>query len=405
MNILKVVCLLLCIVISLLGCSKEYATYSYEDFSCEWPAQWSEKIELKKMVCNINSEVTIKEKYVPETYICKQEPFSASDIDTIVDYFTESAVGMAELTRTKRDILEEIKDIEILIQRGEIDALEGESYISDLQKELAITPEEEFSAPYSITFLPCIYLYLNNDNQRIYVGADTSGIQVNIGHNNMVIRHDNQNYPEFYGEHTLDMQDAINMALPILNDLNIDLTYVNGEPAVIQNALGETITQGWYLTFAPSTENGIPIDLYGCASLVNNSKYDYSAPWFAESAFMFIDESGVRQFAWYDRMNIIKQKKTNSLLSFEEIKNELKKYIKYCLQWTEDVDIGDLEYEFYELKLTNILVPVKDDPNLAAFTPAWVLYANEKRGSHISGPYILCLDATNGKRLDPFSRR
>ena len=69
------------------------------------------------------------------------------------------------------------------------------------------------------------------------------------------------------------------------------------------------------------------------------------------------------------------------------------------------MDIGDLEYEFYELKLTNILVPVKDDPNLAAFTPAWVLYANEKRGSHISGPYILCLDATNGKRLDPFSRR
>lgn len=47
------------------------------------------------------------------------------------------------------------------------------------------------------------------------------------------------------------------------------------------------------------------------------------------------------------------------------------------------------------------ILPVKNEPQLAAFMPAWVLYGNETADGRTSGPFI---HAATGKRLNPFTR-
>ena len=223
---------------------------------------------------------------------------------------------------------------------------------------------------------------------------------MNIGHNHILANGDAFDVPQ----PSISEQEALEQAACVLKDLQIHLTYANGEPAAIKNSLNETITTGWYLTFSMATQNSLPFDLYGCGSLANNREADYSAPWFAETAFLFIDESGVRQFAWYDKMRVTAQSQADNLLPLAQIQQAFKQYIADCLRWTEEAPIQDLSYDFYQLRLTNVLVPVKNEPQLAAFTPAWVLYGNETADGRTSGPFILCLDAATGKRLNPFTR-
>ena len=69
--------------------------------------------------------------------------------------------------------------------------------------------------------------------------------------------------------------------------------------------------------------------------------------------FLFIDESGVRQFAWYDRMRVTAQSQADNLLPLAQIQQAFKQYIADCLRWTEESQIQDLSYDFYQLRLTN----------------------------------------------------
>lgn len=357
-------------------------------------------MSFNNVTCRIDAEITVKPDYAPEIYTCERAPFDAAQVDAVVDYFAADAIGMAELLRTKRDVLEDMKGLEILMQRGEIDPAEGQVYMDELREELAAAPEETFSAPHDISSLPCTYVFQTRDDRRIYLGANSSGFQVNIGHNHILANGDAFDVPQ----PSISEQEALEQATCVLKDLQIHLTYANGEPAAIKNSLNETITTGWYLTFSMATQNSLPFDLYGCGSLANNREADYSAPWFAETAFLFVDESGVRQFAWYDKMRVTAQSRADNLLPLAQIQQAFKQYIADCLRWTEEALIQDLSYDFYQLRLTNVLVPVKNQPQLAAFTPAWVLYGNETADGRTSGPFILCLDAATGKRLNPFTR-
>lgn len=391
---------LVILLLALFGCAKEAAPSVAPSPVADWPARWEEHMSFNNVTCRIDAEITVKPDYAPEIYTCERAPFDAAQVDAVVDYFAADAIGMAELLRTKRDVLEDMKGLEILMQRGEIDPAEGQVYMDELREELAAAPEETFSAPHDISSLPCTYVFQTRDDRRIYLGANSSGFQVNIGHNHILANGDAFDVPQ----PSISEQEALEQAACVLKDLQIHLTYANGEPAAIKNSLNETITTGWYLTFSMATQNSLPFDLYGCGSLANNREADYSAPWFAETAFLFIDESGVRQFAWYDKMRVTAQSRADNLLPLAQIQQAFKQYIADCLRWTEEAPIQDLSYDFYQLRLTNVLVPVKNEPQLAAFTPAWVLYGNETADGRTSGPFILCLDAATGKRLNPFTR-
>ena len=79
-------------------------------------------------------------------------------------------------------------------------------------------------------------------DRRIYLGANSSGFQVNIGHNNILARGDAFDVPQ----PSISEQEALEEATGVLKDLQIHLTYANGVPAAIKNSLNETITTGWY---------------------------------------------------------------------------------------------------------------------------------------------------------------
>ena len=233
---------LVILLLALFGCAKEAAPSVAPSPVADWPARWEEHMSFNNVTCRIDAEITVKPDYAPEIYTCERAPFDAAQVDAVVDYFSADAIGMAELWRTKRDVLEDMKGLEILMQRGEIDPVEGQVYMDELREELAAAPEETFSAPHDISSLPCTYVFQTRDDRRIYLGANSSGFQVNIGHNNILARGDAFDVPQ----PSISEQEALEEATGVLKDLQIHLTYANGEPAAIKNSLNETITTGWH---------------------------------------------------------------------------------------------------------------------------------------------------------------
>lgn len=221
MKRLHILNLFLVVSLCLSGCAKEAAPSVAPSSVADWPVRWEEHMSFNNVTCRIDAEITVKPDYAPEIYTCERAPFDAAQVDAVVDYFAADAIGMAELLRTKRDVLEDMKGLEILMQRGEIDPAEGQVYMDELREELAAAPEETFSAPHDISSLPCTYVFQTRDDRRIYLGANSSGFQVNIGHNHILANGDAFDVPQ----PSISEQEALEQATCVLKDLQIHLTY------------------------------------------------------------------------------------------------------------------------------------------------------------------------------------
>ena len=387
------------------------------------PNRWIDEIRLKNATCIIDSEIVMPAVLPCRSFTVKKRELTAANINHIVDHLLDDATGMGETVITKKDILSQIQAIKEYQSRqneagGSVsDALFEQQEIQYLEDMLAAAPDAvSFQAVKAISQLPCKLTYQLQAGREAYVAATQNLCVINLGHNDAIqteglVMTGDAIWGEPVGtkidDISISRQEAISQALSFVRQLDIQhLGVADAVKARIvdQHSL-KIISKGWIVSLARNDGNNVPTDFYHTIDLASSVENDYAAPFFAENLSLYFDETGLRRFEWSDPVEVVAEKEI-SLIDFSYIQEQMCKYIKYCLSWTDDLNESLSEPRvFYRMDLASALLPVQDKPNFAQLVPVWVLYSNQNsRESTGESPYVICLNAIDGSRVDPFPR-
>ncbi len=386
---------------------------------------WEDTIEINGITCEFDADIVIPDKTIFPVYKIEQNQFSSESISKVVDYFTEGSTGIRDTSTTKEELEQQL----IIAKRGSLQPqiepgsepiwgpYEGqEEDIARLESEIAQTPQQEvFDAitDANIT-VPSMKTYEMPENKRLHIIADQnqllisplkyeiiqpeSWIQLGDAYPGEPVGTTVQNIKisEFEAQQTVE---------DFLNKVNIEnMGIAETEKArIIDNFTYEILSNGYNFTLARNDGDSIPVYNHSQQTAVLYSPAEeYSKRWYPELINIYVDEKGIQSFSWQDTIVVEEVLNDNVLiLNFEDIKTQVLKGIEYGSAYATEKypDWSDSQIMISEVVLTNVMIPIKDDPAFQMLAPAWIVYYEQDLGEDILSSFI-AINAIDGSTID-----
>jgi hypothetical protein len=394
--------------------------------------RWQESYEITDLTCEIDTKIILPETNIFPIYKIKRSSFNENIVDRIIDYFCANATGVRETSATKEELLQQL----IQVRRGTymLDddggrwvPYEGqEEDIAHLEDQIEKATPESFSPiGDESTELPVDNTYLLQDGTKTYLNASEDHINIFKKKFGIIQLEswlaDGEAIPGEPPNTKIDdvkisEEDAIKIVDVLISDLKIqNLGLAEVEKArIVDDYTSEIISKGWQLTYCRNDSDSIAVNLGSVQGrgVLSFDTEDFVERWNPESISVYIDEDGIQQFLWKYPLEITEILNENiSLLPFDDIKERIKKQIKYGFSHTLEKE--QISNQFYlsidKVVLSNVLIPIKDDLSFQMLSPAWLIYY--KSYSYIQGDKyedplaVFAVNAIDGSSIDLSMRR
>lgn len=315
--------------------------------------KWKGSFELDSSICNINASI----EYIStpmQIYNVLPAKFNIGDLNRYLQYFDISAVSFNSLP-----------------------------FVADYQTNSGLTASVALSETYfSVQLGPYGVIQLED---WIVAGNAYPGEPYGTLLNNIKI-----------GQH-----EAEELSKQAIVTLKIDNSVLsNTSKARILAPDNHTITEGWYISYVFNS-GSIPFDTayaspYGDMQLQPSKR---TAPWSPQRLDIFIDHEGIKYFRFCNPIEIISIEKAK-LLPLEEIKATIIHYFKagYKKVSLLENDIPTIT----RITLSHSLIKAKGHSS-GVLIPTWIVYFTTPYfEENFLLPAALCINATDGSRIDPF---
>jgi hypothetical protein len=388
--------------------------------------KWRETCELKYLTCEIDADVIIPAVDEFPVYKVRQIDFDTETLKKLIYHFTKDATGVRDTSDTKEELEEQL----LLAKRGKYmvddnggrwEPYEGqEEDIAELEKKIANVQPESFSPiTENMIAIPIDKTYaLPNDN-RIYVYAKSQSINI-FPYKYGVLQPESwlvggEAYPGEPKGTTIDNikiteEAAKKKAGEFLKEIGIrDYGIAETEKArIIESYTYDILSEGWRITFARNDGNSIPVYINSSkiGGLLYYKSEDYIYRWPYEQLEIYVDETGIRCFHWEYPKEVVET--MNGNVQIKPL-DEIKERIRNCLKYAEAAfsqayleqygEVVAQQIRLSKMVLTNVLVPIKDEPEYHMLVPAWVVYYEEEDslGTHT---WVLAINAIDGSFID-----
>ena len=393
--------------------------------------RWEEDYKIPNLDCAINAEIVVPETNVYPVYKVKKHLFDAASVDKLVKYLTKEATGVRQTSLTKEELTAQL----IAAKRGVYmeddnggrwEPYEGQAEeIANLEEQIKNAAEESFEPiTDQITPIPFELTYAMPSGSRLHVDAGESSIYITADKFGVTQGEswlkDGGAIPGEPPGTTIEgvkisKEDAFNKLKTLLTDLGIShygMTEAE-EVRVVFTYTSEIVSKGWWLTLTRNDGDRIPVDLYATQSggFLDFRSDEYIERWRQDMISVYFDEKGVRSFRWDDPVEVTEMLNENvALLPFDDVKDRIKSMIKFAYSksvkngWVS----GESTMSVDKIVLTNVLIPLKDDPQHQLMIPAWMVYNTyyvDDNGRIVDeSKSIFAVNAIDGSSIDLFPR-
>lgn len=362
---------------------------------------WKQEYDLKQLNISVDVVIAVSDSTVYPIYKVQKSSFSDTDTRKILDWFIPNPIGIREgyISREQR-----AKDIEYLYEleknatplSDEEAHLHNEEWRKEQWADWAKMPEDKPFEPITVPpySLMGAYTLQNGAGEDVAMLRDEIGLLVSFGHN----------LPGFFMEGFLlewqtisdsgiTAEQAIEKAEAFIHAIGLDyLKLAECRPAQSSSADAKS---GYYLMFGRG-HGGIPIEytLYGESfSLRAAPKTEYIAPWHWENVHIFVCKDGVRSFYWnYPHKITETVTERAALMSLDTMRTVAVNFLR--MGFADQKSSVRINW----VKLSNCIIPVKDDPESCYIAPVWVIaYTPEEE--MITVPELLIFDAITGAQV------
>jgi hypothetical protein len=390
----------------------------------QYDKYWSEDIKtsVNSLSININCkvEVPINHGYRVERVVPVK--FTEDQIHGFINYFAPDCKLYSEPFKQTKEQLEAL-----LIEVSKGEKIDGKYIVTDTtKKNIEDLKEQITKAPSNIEkeYLDFDNINMNED---VAIGVELQdGADAYIEIKNMITSYNSdflyskgnllqtedmlKTYGETIEELTINEQDATEQAEKVIKDLDIKgLSLVKVQKGLLFDRFTTGIQNRGYCLKYMRENNGLKtIDIGDSAVIYRDNMPDYCAPWSQETVDIFIDKDGVQRFLWSGQSEEIETISDNvKLLSFEDIKNRIKKQLEYKYIWKDDNRATNINVENITMGLA--LINVKDKPGEGLLLPCWYIFYNEAtelrnqngtKSTKISED-ALVLNAVDGSVIEP----
>ena len=345
--------------------------------------------------------------------------FSADTMKNLANAILIDPIGIRYGERTKAEITDEL----FRVHRGRSDydangnpiwvPYEGqEEDIRILEEQLAAAPDETYTDIHSIDIqMPGEYVYKTSNNKRWRLSGKDNRISLSaydgvVQPESWVIA--GEAYPSEPAGTTLDnvkisYDEAKEYAEAALEKLNIiNMGVASYEKARILDPYNNTLSEGWQIVLTRCDGNREPVDYSAQVnSLLYYESEDFSAPLNNEKITLFIDEDGIEYLSWRNHIEIIETVNENvEVLPFSEITERIKLAIKLGTAWGDNKNMPPRTYQINDVKLSNCILPVKNEPQHGYLIPVWTVKCTCTIGE-FEQYGMLCISAIDGSFVSP----
>ncbi len=390
--------------------------------------QWTELYCTENLKCEFNAQIILPDANSFPVYKVAKRSFDSADVNNLVKYFSKDATGVRLTSETKEELEEQL----IMAKKGTYveddnggrwEPYDGQQEeIANLERQIANAKREVFNPITSdpVT-LPVNNTYAMPDGSKVYIKADANNFSFTT-----------EKYGILQPESWIKSGDAMpgEPAGTMLNNVKItekaacekasglisalgieNMGIAETEKGCLVNGFtGRIPAEGWCVTFARNDGHSIPVNLNSpqLNGMLDFEAEDYAERWFPETITVFVDETGIRSFLWINPLDVVQTMNTNiSLLSFEDIKERIKKNIEFGYsKRVQSGQINNIQCKITVTKiiLANVLVPIKDDIEHEMLLPAWLVYyvgSFEAGGVEYKDPItVFAVNAADGSAID-----
>ncbi len=359
--------------------------------------RWQEDYTISNLNCAVSAEIVAPDSTTFPVYKVKKSHFDAALVDKLVRYLTKGATGVRETSPTKEELTAQL----IAAKRGTyvLDDNGGrwEPYeeqaeeIAVLEEQINKATEESFEPiTNQINSIPFKLTYAMPSGARLHIEAKASSVYITADEFGVIQGEswlkDGGAIPGEPPGTTIEgvkisKEDAIAQLNALLSELGINNYGIAEaeEARVIFTYTSEIISKGWQFVLTRNDGGRIPVDLYTTqfGGLLDFRSEDYAERWKQDMITVYIDETGVRFFSWYNPVEVTEMLNENvALLPFDEIKDRIKNTVKFA--YSQSIQNGWLSGEhdmsIDKIVLTNVLIPMKDDLDHQMLAPVWLVY-------------------------------
>lgn len=386
-------------------------------------ARWTQPYSLEGLDCEIDADIILPDIKEFPVYKIKQRVFDDETIIRIITYFTKNATGMREISPTKEELEMQL----ILTKRGKFTETEGvfswEPYegqqedIARLEEQIKNTGEEVFSPVTDDIALPIADTYAMPDGSKVHVLAKSNSINImplkdgTVQPESWLI--EGEAYPGEPKGTTLNnvkisKQEAYEMVNAFLKEADIEnMGIAEAEKARILDVTYKTVSEGWCMTLCRNDGGSVPLNITSQHSgVLYYRSEDYTQRWYPEAIRIYVDETGVKTFAWKNPIEIVEVLNQNVLvLNFEEVKERILGYIKYGYSYVAQhfkgrgSELSGQKIKINKIVLTNVMVPIKNETEYQMLVPAWIIYYEQEAGMNTVSAFI-AVNAIDGSSID-----
>ena len=201
-------------------------------------------------------------------------------------------------------------------------------------------------------------------------------------------------------------EEAVAAADSFLRGAEInDFVFAEAKKCRILTDEYETVCEGWYVTYLRDYNDYVPFDyfLYELYGPIRLQYTKHTAPWMQEQLSFVFTENGCQVFQWNAPTKVLSQQSVGgNFADFKTIQNTIRREIKNGYAWCKSALNEDEVPYLYELRLTWAMMHSKTNKEAAIISPMWVsIFMSPKYEREHMRPFVICIDAITGKRIDP----
>lgn len=205
---------------------------------------------------------------------------------------------------------------------------------------------------------------------------------------------------------SISQEDAVTAANLFLSNAGMnDFVFAEAKKCRILTDEYETVCEGWYITYLRDYDHYMPFDyfLYEPYGPIRLQQTKQTAPWVQEQLSFVFTESGCQVFQWNAPTKInSKQRINDQLADFSIIQKTLREELEKGYSWSKATLSEDEIPRLYEMRLTWALLHSSTGSENANITPMWAcIFMSPKYEREHMRPFVICIDAVTGKRIDP----
>lgn len=398
-----------------------------DPYQYEAPNAWQEELSIRDQTIFIHASIEAPESTMHPVYTVKNRPITIGTCISLLQQLFGTDLQIREQEISYEELLVDLMMAERGHFAGEDEdtgeilwkSYEGqEEDINRIKQRLSETPFEESYVP-----LQSVNLSLPIINQRIQTNKGEKwslicrdgGLSLSKTRNQilqteeMVLAGD-----AFPGEQPHALEHIVvseETAVQISNNFMEKIGRTEMKVADIKRArliddmTNEVLGEGYLIYAVSASEGCIPVcygSYSGCGILnFTNDHYkeSYSAPWLQERIVLFVTENGIQDIEWtWPKEIVMTANKNVHLLSFSEVKNNIRKLLKYGLR-------PDARESLYveRIVLSTAIQQVQDQGNEAFLVPVWIVFVrSESEVQRGSSPGVFMVNALDGTYVGRF---